>query len=157
MPSLWPILNWATVLLDWSAHCSSISRLSRLACFHTLLATYLAASAIDPSLDCSLEFLLCLTNGVGDLDLDLVLVRCLLGEGFLGWGRLGPGWCVAWAGGGRSGGGGGGREVEDSPMSWSQMQSQPPPSLHSHSSQSIQHPHSLLGTGPFIDGILNVF
>ena len=72
-----------------------MSRLSRLACLHTLLATYLAASATDPSLDCSLEDRLHLTNGVGDLDLDLVLVRGLLGDMSLGWGRLGPGWCVA--------------------------------------------------------------
>ena len=73
-----------------------MSRLSRLACLHTLLATYLAASATDPSLECSLEYrLLDLTNGVGDLDLDLVLVRGLLGDMSLGWGRLGPGWCVA--------------------------------------------------------------
>ena len=72
-----------------------MSRLSRLACLHTLLATYLAASATDPSLDCSLEFRLHLTNGVGDLDLDLVLVCGLLGDLSLGWGRLGPGWCVA--------------------------------------------------------------
>ena len=53
---------------------------------------YLATLSTDLSLERSLEFLLCLTSGVGDLDLDLVLDRCLLGEGSLGGGRrLGPG------------------------------------------------------------------
>ena len=58
-------------------------------------------------------------------------------------------------GGGISGGGGGGgEEVEDSPISWGQVQLHSSPLSHSQSSQFTQHPHS--STGPFIGGILYV-
>ena len=59
-------------------------------------------------------------------------------------------------GGGISGGGGGGgEEVDDSPISWGQVQLHSSPLSHSHSSQFTQQPHS--STGPFIGGgILNV-